>query len=387
MSEHDSLKFNTLCIHAGQEPDPTTGAVVQPISLSTTFQQEEPGVNRGYDYSRSGNPTRKAFEECVAALEHGSWGLAFASGSATLNAVANLLKAGDEILAMDDLYGGSYRYLANIGKNNGVTFKQCDLRELDKIESFVTPQTKLIWVETPTNPTLKIVDIEAVSKIAKKHNLIFVVDNTFLSPYFQSPLDLGADLVVHSVSKYINGHSDVIMGVCCGRDQELHKRLKFIQNSIGAIPSAFDSWLVIRGLKTLHVRMKRHEENAKAVANFLLTHDAVDKVIYPGLESHPDHAVAKKQMKGFGGMVTFNLKGTMEESKKFLTSLKVWALAESLGAVESLVDHPAIMTHAAVPKEEREKLGILDTLVRLSVGIEDIDDLLADLKQALDNAL
>jgi len=312
-------------------------------------------------------------------------GTAFASGSATLNAVANLLKNGDEIICMDDVYGGTFRYLSNIAVNNGLCYRQLDFRALDSVEKAISNKTKLLWVETPSNPLLKIINLAAVAAIAKKHKLILVVDNTFMSAYFQNPLDFGVDLVVHSVTKYLNGHSDVVMGVCCGRDEELFKRLKFIQNAIGAVPSPFDCWLAIRGIKTLHLRMACHEANAIKVANFLESHPKIEKVIYPGLKSHPEHELAKTQMKGFGGMITFLLKGGIQESRQFLENLKLWALAESLGAVESLVDHPAIMTHASVPAQERARLGISDNLIRLSVGIEDASDLVGDLSNALNH--
>eukprot|EP01120_Amphizonella_sp_Union-15-10_P015265 TRINITY_DN7821_c0_g1_i1.p1 TRINITY_DN7821_c0_g1~~TRINITY_DN7821_c0_g1_i1.p1 ORF type:complete len:383 (-),score=54.14 TRINITY_DN7821_c0_g1_i1:82-1230(-) len=377
--------FGTKCVHAGILPDPQTGAVVTPLSLSTTFQQTSPGHHSGFEYSRSGNPTRKVFQDNIASLEKGSWALAFASGSATLNAIANLLNHGQEVICMDDVYGGTFRYFSNVGINNGIKFRQVDFRDKKKLSESISPDTKLLWLETPSNPLLKIVDIEAISKIAKSHNITFVVDNTFLSPYFQTPLDLGADLVVHSVTKYLNGHSDVVMGVVCGRDQELFHKLKYLQNAIGAVPSPFDCWLALRGVKTLHVRMRAHENNAIKVAQFLSQHPKVETVLYPGLASHPDHEVALKQMRGFGGMVTFYLKGQIAESRRFLENVKLWALAESLGAVESLVDHPAIMTHASVPPEERARLGLHDNLIRLSVGIEDIEDLLFDLGSALDH--
>jgi len=327
---------------------------------------------------------RDTFEECIAALENCQWGIAFASGSATLSCIIHLLKSGDEVISMNDVYGGTYRYMTKVAGLYGINFHFVDFTKLDKIEEKLNSNTKLLWLETPSNPTLTIADIEQVSFIAKKHNLIFVVDNTFVSPYLQNPMDLGATLVVHSVTKYINGHSDVVMGVVCGNDMEIKKKLKFLQNAIGAIPSPFDCFLALRGVKTLHVRMKQHTENAQKIAEYLETRtDLVERVIYPGLRSHPQHNICKKQMRGGGGMVTFFLRGGITQSRQFLENLKVFALAESLGAVESLVDHPAIMTHASIPKEEREKIGITDNLVRLSVGIEDIDDLLEDLKIAL----
>jgi cystathionine gamma-lyase len=381
-----NYKFGTRAIHSGQEPDVYSGALVTPISLSTTFQQYSPGKTYpgGYEYSRTGNPTRDTFEECVASLENAQWGLAFASGSATLSCIIHLLKSGDEVISMNDVYGGTYRYMTKVASPFGVKFHFVDFTEISNVESKINENTKLLWLETPSNPTLTLVDIELISKCAKKHNLIFVVDNTFLSPYFQNPLDHGSDLVVHSVTKYINGHSDVVMGVVCGNDLELYKRLKFLQNAIGSIPSPFDCFLALRGIKTLHVRMKQHNENAQIIAEYLETRvDKIETVIYPNLQSHPQYEVCKKQMRGGGGMITFFLRGGITQSRQFLENLKVFALAESLGAVESLLDHPAIMTHASIPKEEREKIGITDNLVRLSVGIEDVNDLLEDLKIAL----
>lgn len=371
--------FATNAIHAGQKPDPTSGAVIVPISLSTTFQQVSPGQHQGYEYSRSGNPTRDAFEACLATLENGKWGLAFASGLSATATLTALFKSGDHIVVGDDVYGGTRRYFSRIAVNQGLTFSFIDFTDLEAAEKSITPNTKLLWLETPTNPTLKISDIQAISEIAKKKNVLLAVDNTFMSPYFQRPLELGADLVVHSVTKYINGHSDVVMGLIVGNDPELWQRLKFVQNGIGAIPSPFDSWLALRGVKTLHLRMVRHEESALVIANFLEKHDKVDKVRYPGLASHPQHELAKKQMHGFGGIITFWLKGGLAESRRFLESVKIFALAESLGGVESLIEHPAIMTHASVPEEERAKLGISDSMIRLSVGVEDVNDLLQDL--------
>eukprot|EP01121_Diplochlamys_sp_Union-15-3_P018150 TRINITY_DN6557_c0_g1_i4.p1 TRINITY_DN6557_c0_g1~~TRINITY_DN6557_c0_g1_i4.p1 ORF type:complete len:392 (+),score=71.54 TRINITY_DN6557_c0_g1_i4:48-1223(+) len=382
MSHSSSVGFGTKCIHSGVDPDPVSGAVITPISMSSTFQQKSPGVHSGFEYSRSGNPTRKVFQDNVAALENGKWGLAFASGSAALCTIIDLIKSGDEVICMDDVYGGTYRFLSRVAINHGITTKKSDFRVISQFEALITPKTKLVWVESPTNPLLKIVDIAEIAKITKKHNLIFVVDNTFVSPYFQNPLTLGADLVVHSVTKYLNGHSDVVMGVVCGNDLELHERLKFLQNAIGAIPSPFDCWLALRGIKTLHVRMEYHQKNAIKVAEYLEKHDKVAKVIYPGLKSHPDHVMATKQMRGYGGMISFYIKGGIHESRQFLENLKIWALAESLGGVESLVNHPAIMTHASIPLEDREKLGIKDNFVRLSVGIEDSSDLIADLDSA-----
>eukprot|EP01090_Pellita_catalonica_P009119 TRINITY_DN20183_c0_g1_i1.p1 TRINITY_DN20183_c0_g1~~TRINITY_DN20183_c0_g1_i1.p1 ORF type:complete len:422 (+),score=71.76 TRINITY_DN20183_c0_g1_i1:54-1268(+) len=373
----------TNAVHAGQSPDPITGAIIFPISMSTTFQQASPGVHRGFEYSRTGNPTRNAFEANVAAAEHAKHGIAFASGSAACMTIIHLLRKGDHVVAMDDCYGGTYRYFTKIATPMGIDFTFVDLNTEGALEKAITPKTKLVWMETPTNPLLKVVDITKVAAITKEHKITLVVDNTFLSPYNQQPLDLGADIVVHSVTKYINGHSDCVMGIACTNDEDLKNRLRFLQNGIGAVPSPFDSWLAMRGMKTLHIRMQRHGENALKIAKFLEGHEKVKKVIYPGLPSHPQYALAQKQMKTGGGMVTFILKGEMPESRQFLESIKLWKLAESLGSVESLVDHPAIMTHASIPKEEREKLGILDSLCRLSVGIEDVDDLIKDLDQAL----
>jgi cystathionine gamma-lyase len=376
--------FGTRSIHAGQAPDPTSGAVIIPISLSTTFQQVSPGVHRGWEYARTGNPTRDALEANIASLENAKWGAAFASGLAATASVTALLPGGSHIVCMDDVYGGTRRYFSRIAQPQGYKVSYVDFNNSESLEKAITSETRMMWLETPTNPLLKVVDISETARIAKKHNVLFVVDNTFLSPYFQNPLDLGADLVLHSCTKYINGHSDVVMGIVCGNDTEIHKRLKFVQNGMGAVPSAFDSFLVLRGTKTLHIRMREHERNALQIAQWLERHPKVERVLYPGLPSHPQHHIAKKQQRGFGGMVTFFLKGGLRESRQFLESLRLFALAESLGGVESLVDHPAIMTHASVPPEERAKLGISDSLVRLSVGLEDVDDLIHDLSNALD---
>ncbi|KAL6068943.1 Cystathionine gamma-synthase [Balamuthia mandrillaris] len=376
--------FGTRAIHAGQPPDPVTGAVIVPISMATTFQQSSPGVHQGYDYSRSGNPTRLAYENNVAACENAKYGIAMSSGSATTVTILHLLSKDDHVVAMDDCYGGTYRYFTKVATPMGLNFTLIDFNVEGALEGAITPKTKLIWMETPTNPMLKIVDIAKVAEIAKKNNLLLVVDNTFMSPYFQNPLDLGADMVMHSVSKYINGHSDVIGGIVCTNNEQLHTRLRFLQNSIGAVPSPMDCFLITRGMKTLHVRMRQHEANAIEIAKFLEAHDKIEKVVYPGLPTHPQHELAKKQMKGFGGMVTFYVKGGLEGARTLLSNLKIIALAESLGACESLIESPAIMTHASVPPEERAKLGISDSLCRLSVGIEDVEDLLADLASALD---
>eukprot|EP01125_Pyxidicula_operculata_P022946 TRINITY_DN9706_c0_g1_i1.p1 TRINITY_DN9706_c0_g1~~TRINITY_DN9706_c0_g1_i1.p1 ORF type:complete len:390 (-),score=89.94 TRINITY_DN9706_c0_g1_i1:40-1209(-) len=380
--------FNTKVIHAGQKADPITGAVTTPISLSTTFRQKSPGeLSSGFEYSRTGNPTRNTLEDCLAALENGKWGVCFSSGLAATASLVNIFQNGDEVVCMDDVYGGTRRYFSKIAGPMGLGVKYVDFTDAKALEAAISPKTKFLWLETPTNPTLKISDIEECSKIAKRHDVLLVVDNTFMSSYFQRPLDLGADLVVHSITKYLNGHCDVVMGVICGRDDSLRQRLKYVQNGMGAVPSPFDCFLVLRGLKTLAVRMQRHEENAKVVANFLESHPKVEKVLYPGLPSHPQHELAKKQQKGFGGMITFYIKGGLVESRQFLENVKIFALAESLGGVESLIEHPAIMTHASVPVEERAKLGISDSLIRLSVGIEDVQDLLADLKNGFDHVV
>jgi len=358
--------------------------VITPISLSTTFQQQSPGVHKGYDYSRSGNPTRDAFEKNLASLENAAHGLAFASGLAATTTITHLLRAGDHVICMDDVYGGTRRQFTRIASRHGLEFSYVDFSKEGAVEAAITDKTKLAWLETPTNPLLKITDIAKVAEIVKKHNIIFVVDNTFMSPYFQNPLDLGADIVMHSVTKYINGHSDVVMGFLATNRKDLHDDLRFLQNGMGGVPSAFDSFLALRGVKTLPVRMREHERSATKIAQWLEKHPKVDRVVYPGLPSHPQHELAKKQMKGFGGMVTFFLKGGSAESKLFLEKIQIFALAESLGGVESLIELPSVMTHASVPAEERVKLGISDSLIRLSVGIEDVDDLIADIGQALD---
>jgi len=383
-ADKNGYYFATNAIHAGQKPDPTSGAVMIPISLSTTFVQKSPGVNTGFEYARTGNPTRDAFENCVAALENGVWAAAFASGLAATATISRLFSVGDEIICFDDVYGGTRRFFTKIGEPSGLVSKYVDLSNVENLKAAITPRTKMVWAETPTNPTLKLCDIKAICDLAHQHGIIVAVDNTFMTPFFQRPLDLGADLVVHSVTKYLNGHSDVVMGIVIGNSEELRTRLKYLQNAMGAIPSPFDSFLAIRSLKTLHVRMERHAQNALAVAQFLEKHPKVEKVMYPGLPSHPQHALAKKQMTGFGGMVTIWLKGGLAQSRLFLETVKLFALAESLGGVESLIEHPGIMTHASVPAEARAALGISDSLVRLSVGIEDIEDILNDLRLALD---
>jgi len=382
--DNKNYKFGTKAIHAGAEPDPTTGAIMTPIYQTSTYVQESPGKNKGYGYARGKNPTREALQKNIAALEDGKHCICFSSGMGATDAVMKLLRPGDEVITGDDLYGGSYRMFTKIFANYGIKFHFIDLSKAENISKYINNNTKLIWVETPTNPTMKIVDIAACSVIAKKNNLIFVVDNTFASPFLQNPLSLGADVVMHSVTKYLGGHSDVVMGALIMNDDKLHEQLYFILNSCGANPGPMDSFLVMRGIKTLHIRMERHCFNGKKVAEYLKTHPKIAKVYWPGFTDHPNHEIAKKQMRDFGGMISFVLKNpSVEETFKIASSFHVFSLAESLGGVESLINHPATMTHASIPKEEREKSGVVDNLLRLSVGIEDIEDLLADLKQAL----
>lgn len=375
--------FGTLAIHAGQEPDPQTGAVMTPIYQTSTYAQESPGKHRGYEYSRTDNPTRTAYQACVAALEGAQYALAFSSGLATTDAIMHTLKPGDHVLCCDDVYGGSFRIFDKVFKRMGIEFSYVDLSDLKKTEAAFQPNTRLLWMESPTNPMLKILDIAALTALARKKGVISVVDNTFMSSYFQKPLSLGADIVVHSVTKYMNGHSDVVGGVLATSNTKLYEELKFLQNAIGAVPAPMDCFLVMRGLKTLHVRMERHAVNAMTIARYLEKHPKVSRVIYPGLESHPQHAIAKKQMSGFGGMITFFIKGGLDEARSFLEKVKLFTLAESLGGVESLIEHPAIMTHASIPAETRKELGIHDNLIRISVGIEDVADLVGDLERAL----
>ncbi|MBN8701481.1 MAG: cystathionine gamma-synthase [Bacteroidetes bacterium] len=378
------MKFATKAIHAGQEPDPTTGAIMTPIYQTSTYVQPSPGQHKGYAYARGKNPTRSALEKCIASLENAKYGLCFSSGMGASDAIIKLLRPGDEVIAADDLYGGSYRMFEKVFRPFGIKFHYVNMHDASNINSYINNNTKMLWVETPTNPTMKIIDIAACSEIAKKNNLILVVDNTFASPYLQNPLNLGADIVMHSVTKYLGGHSDVVMGATCTNDDKLYEQLAFIHNSCGATPGPMDSFLVLRGIKTLHVRMERHCYNGKKVAEFLKQHPKVDKVYWPGFTDHPNHAIAKKQMKDFGGMISFTLKGnSKDEAFKITSSTEVFSLAESLGGVESLIGHPATMTHASIPQAEREKSGVVDSLLRLSVGIEDIDDLLEDLKKAL----
>jgi cystathionine gamma-lyase/cystathionine beta-lyase len=378
------MKFGTKAIHAGQEPDPTTGAIMTPIFQTSTYWQESPGNHKGYAYARGKNPTRKALEDCLAALENAQFGLAFSSGMGATDTVMKLLKPGDEVITGNDLYGGSYRMFTQIFAQYGIKFHFIDLDDAANISNYVTENTKLIWIETPTNPTMRIVDIAAAATIAKANNLLLVVDNTFASPYLQNPIDLGADIVMHSATKYLGGHSDVIMGALLTNRQDLFDKLAFIQNSCGAVPGPMDSFLVLRGLKTLHLRMKAHCENGRKVAEYLKNHPKVEVVYWPGFVDHPNHEIAKKQMRDFGGMISFSTKGaTLESTFKLASSFKVFSLAESLGGVESLINHPATMTHASIPKAERDKAGVTDTLLRLSVGVEDAEDILADLEQAL----
>ncbi|MFD2871844.1 cystathionine gamma-synthase [Mucilaginibacter ximonensis] len=378
------MKFATKAIHAGQEPDPSTGAVMTPIYQTSTYWQKSPGEHQGFEYSRGTNPTRKALEACLAALENAKFGLAFSSGMGATDAVMKLLAPGDEVITGNDLYGGSYRIFTKIFANYGIKFHFLDLSNPEIIREHVNANTRLIWIETPTNPTMQIVDIAAVTKIGKEKGLLTVVDNTFASPYLQNPIDLGADVVMHSVTKYIGGHSDVVMGALMLNDEDLYKRLWFIYNSCGATPGPMDSFLVLRGIKTLHLRMKAHCENGRKIAEFLKTHPKVDKIYWPGFTDHPNHEIAKKQMRDFGGMISITLKGAdLQETFRVASSFKVFSLAESLGGVESLINHPVTMTHASIPKEAREAVGVVDNLLRLSVGVEDVDDLLDDLKQAL----
>ncbi len=385
MTDHSTLAPGTLAIHGGQAPDPSTGAVMPPIYATSTYAQSSPGVHQGFEYSRTHNPTRFAYERCVAALEGGRRGFAFASGLAALSTLLELLDHGDHVIAMDDLYGGNYRLFERVRRRSaGLKFSYVDLTDPEALAAAITPDTKLVWIETPTNPLLKIVDIAAIAAIAKKHGLLVAVDNTFASPILQRPLALGADIVMHSATKYLNGHSDMVGGVLVvGDDAGLGEQLAFLQNSVGAVQGPFDSFLALRGLKTLHLRMRAHCDNALALAQWLQTHDAVAEVIYPGLPSHPHHALAARQMAGFGGMLSIRLKGGFDAARRVCERLQLFTLAESLGGVESLVNHPALMTHASIPPARRAQLGIDDALLRLSVGVEDAADLRADLAQAL----
>jgi cystathionine gamma-lyase len=379
-----NMKFGTKAIHAGQEPDPSTGAIMTPIYQTSTYVQESPGKHKGYAYARGKNPTRVALEKCIAALENAKHGLCFSSGQGAEDAIIKLLRPGDEVIATDDLYGGSYRMFTKIFAHYGIVFHFVNMHDANEIKKHLNAKTKMLWVETPTNPLMKIIDIKACAKIADDNKLILVVDNTFASPYLQNPLDLGAAIVMHSATKYLGGHSDVVMGALCTNSDSLYEELAFIANSCGATPGPMDSFLVMRGIKTLHVRMQAHCKNGKEIAHYLKTHPKIDKVFWPGFEDHPNHQIAKEQMRDFGGMISFTMKGNdMDAAFRMASALKVFSLAESLGGVESLAGHPASMTHASIPKAEREKSGVVDSLIRLSVGIEDIEDLLADLEQAL----
>lgn len=378
------MKFGTKALHAGIEPDPSTGAIMTPIFQTSTYVQDEPGVHKGYSYARAHNPTRTALENNLASLENAKFGRCFSSGMSATETIIKTLRPGDEVVSTGDLYGGSFRLFTSIFEEFGIKFKFIDMRDLSHVEETISKNTKLVWIETPTNPMLNILDIEAISKVAHKVNAKVAVDNTFASPYLQNPLDLGADIVMHSVTKYIAGHSDVIMGFLGTNDADLDEKFGFIQNSGGAIPGPQDCFLVLRGVKTLHLRMQRHCENGEQIANYLKAHPKVNNVYWPGFEDHPNHEIAKKQMRGFGGMISFALhEDTIAQAEKTMSAFKIFSLAESLGGVESLVGHPAGMTHASIPKEKRMVTGLTDSLIRLSIGIEDIDDLIADLDQAI----
>mgnify|MGYP001627402578 CR=1 FL=1 len=379
-----NYKLETLLIHAGVEPDPSTGAIMTPIYQTSTYVQEAPGKHKGYEYARTQNPTRTALQAALAAIEGGKYALSFGSGLAASDAVMKLLNPGDEVISTNDLYGGTYRIFTKVFQRYGLSFKFTGMSDVEAIEPLISTATKMLWVETPTNPLLNIIDIEACAALARKHNLLLVVDNTFASPYLQNPLALGADIVLHSATKYLGGHSDVVHGCLIMNQDSLHEQLSFIQNSCGAVPGPHDCWLVLRGIKTLHVRMQRHCENGEKIAYYLRNHPAVARVYWVGFEDHPNHAIAKKQMRGFGGMISFTLKDDrLEAAMKVLSGTHLFALAESLGGVESLIGHPASMTHGSIPRKERIKNGLADSLIRLSVGIEDVDDLIADLSQAI----
>ncbi|HZX95722.1 MAG TPA: cystathionine gamma-synthase [Myxococcales bacterium] len=386
MSTKDTDRFETRAIHAGQHPDPTTGAVMTPVYFTSTYAQSGPGEHKGFEYSRTRNPTRDALQGCLASLESGKHGLAFASGLAATDAVLHLLSAGDHMVLSDDLYGGTFRLADKVFKRLGIEQSYVDVTDPKAVEAAMRPNTRLLWVETPTNPMLKICDLAAMAEVCKRRGVISVCDNTFATPYFQRPLELGIDVVAHSMTKYLNGHSDVVAGALVLRRDDLHEKLAFLQNAVGAVPGPMDSFLVLRGLKTLHVRMERHEQNARTVVEALRKHPKVSRVTWPGMEEHPQHALARKQMKGFGGMLTFVIKGGLPAARTFLKSLRIFAVAESLGGVESLIEHPAIMTHASVPPETRRMLGIDDGFIRVSAGIENGQDLVDDLTQALERA-
>ena len=382
--EQKKYKLDTKMIHAGVHPDPTTGAIMTPIYQTSTYVQAGPGDHKGYEYARTQNPTRTVLQDALAAIENGKYGLCFGSGMAATDAVVKLLLPGDEVIVSNDLYGGTYRLMTKVFANYGVKFHFIGMQDAQSITKHINANTKMIWIETPTNPLLNVIDIAACAQIAKKHKLTLVCDNTFASPYLQNPLDLGADIVLHSATKYLGGHSDVVHGALIMNDQGLEERLRFIQNSCGAVPGPHDCWLVLRGIKTLHVRMQRHCENGEKIARYLKAHPKVGKVLWVGFEDHPNHHIAKKQMRGYGGMISFTLKDdNIEAAIKVLKSTKLFALAESLGGVESLIGHPATMTHASIPREDRIKNGLVDSLIRLSVGIEDVDDLIDDLANAI----
>jgi cystathionine beta-lyase/cystathionine gamma-synthase len=379
------MKLATRFIHAGAHPDPSTGAIMTPIYQTSTYVQEAPGVNKGFEYARSQNPTRFALEEAVAEIENGKYGLVFGSGVSATDSVMKLLQPGDEVIAANDMYGGTYRLFTKIYEKFGIKFHYVNMQDAENIRAFINEKTQLIWTETPTNPLMNITDIAAVAAISKAHQLVLCVDNTFASPYLQNPLDLGADIVMHSATKYLGGHSDVIQGCLVMNDKDLRDQLYFIQKSCGAVPGPMDCFLVLRGIKTLHVRMERHCENGQKIAQWLRDHPKVGKVYWPGFEDHPNHDIAKKQMRGFGGMISFELKNdSLAEANRVLSSTKLFSLAESLGGVESLINHPATMTHASIPREERIKNGLSDSLIRLSVGIEDAEDLIEDLREAIE---
>jgi len=383
MGDKKTYKFGTKAIHAGIEPDSATGAIMTPIYQTSTYVQPEVGVNKGFAYSRTSNPTRAALEANITALENGHYGACFASGLAAIDCILKILKPGDEILSTNDLYGGTYRLFRTIFEQYNLKFRFVDMSDASQIEQYISDQTKMIWVETPTNPMMNIIDIQSIAKVSNHNNILLAVDNTFATPYLQRPLDLGADIVMHSVTKYLGGHSDVVMGALVCKDESIAKKMYHIQNASGAITSPMDAFLALRGIKTLHIRMDRHCANAELIAKYLVNHPKVDKVYWPGLKNHPNHAIAKKQMSGYGGMISFSLKGNQkEDALHVLKNVKIFSLAESLGGVESLIGHPVTMTHSAIPKEEREAIGIVDSLIRISVGIEDIEDLIADLEQA-----
>lgn len=378
------MKFATKAIHAGIEPDPSTGAIMTPIFQTSTYVQEAPGKHKGFEYARTQNPTREVLQNNLSALENGRFGLCFASGLAATDSIIKLLSSGTRVISSDDVYGGTYRLFNKVFERMGIHSVFTPLTEAASLSNFITPSAKMVWLETPSNPMMSIIDIRAISDLAHQAGMLVVVDNTFASPYLQNPLELGADIVIHSVTKYLSGHSDVVMGAIVTNREDLHEQLKFLQNACGAVPSPHDCFLALRGIKTLHLRMQRHCENAEQIADFLESHPKVDEVYYPGIPAHPNHEVAVRQMRGFGGMISFTLKGNrMEDAMRVLSGTRLFSLAESLGGVESLIGHPASMTHASIPKEEREKRGLLDSLIRLSVGIEDAEDLMADLEQAI----